>query len=54
MGKILSSIEVDSNIPIEFNKSQNFTSRTEIICCFTAHEAKWVSNTRSVMAEKAL
>lgn len=40
------------NIPIEFNKSQNFTRRTEILCCLTAHEDKWVSNTRSVMAER--
>lgn len=54
MGKMLPPIEVDGNIPIEFNNSQNFTSRTEILCCLTAHEAKWLSNTRSMMAERVL
>lgn len=51
---MLPPIEVDGNIPIEFNNSQNFTSRTEILCCLTAHEAKWLSNTRSMMAERVL
>jgi len=54
MGKILSSVEVDSNIPTELNRSQNFTRRTDILCCLTAQEAKWVSNTRTVTAKRAL
>lgn len=44
MGRILSSVEVDGSIPIEFNRSQNFTSRIEILCCLTAREATWVSD----------
>lgn len=54
MGRILSSIEVDGSIPIEFNRSQNFTSRIEILCCLTAREATWVSKTTSMMAKSVL